>query len=448
MKVGVCSLMFAVAMAVSCSAWAQERDPKKDDAKPAAKEEKKDSAKAAAKKEEKPAEKPTEKPAEQPPEKPATAAEFPAIYKKWNEVDKQLNELGEKYQIAPSSEERAVLRERYQKLVIESEKLLPQLRSSAEAAFEADPGKDPDVKKIMIGLMAYDFRRDEYEAVLKRGEKLLAAKVEEPAIYSIAGAAAYLADDYDAAEKYLPRADKAGRLDDEGKEYLKELPKTKELWGKEQAIRAKEMEADDLPRVKLETSKGTIILELFENEAPQTVGNFVHLVETKFYDNKAFHRVIAGFMAQAGSPTGDGIGGPGYEIPCECYRPDYRHHFRGSLSMAHLEARDTGGSQFFITFRPTANLDGKHTVFGRVIEGMEVLPNLQRRNPDLERTGAVFPVADKILSATIVRKREHEYAPTKVETKPPKTEPETGKAVPGKTIPKSIPKSGKAAGKK
>ena len=442
MKVGACSLTFAVAMALACSAWAQEKDAPKDGAKPATKEEKKEPAKAAGKKEEKPAEKPAEKPLE----KPATAADFPAIYKKWTDVDKQLNELGEKYQLAPSSEERAVLRDRYQKLVTESEKLLPQLRSSAEAAFEAAPGKDPDVKKIMIGLMAYDYRREEFEAVLKKAEKLLAAKVEDPAIYSIAGTAAFLADDYDTAEKFLPLADKANKLDEEGKEYLKELPKTKELWTKEQAIRAKEKEADDLPRVKLETSKGDIVLELFENEAPQTVGNFVHLVETKKYDNTIFHRVLAGFMAQGGDPQGDGTGGPGYEIPCECYRDDHRLHFRGTLSMAH-SGKDTGGSQFFITFRRTPHLDGKHTVFGRVIEGMDVLPKLQRRNPDLARTGATLPVADKIISATVVRKREHEYAPTKVAAKPTTPEPEKGKAIPGKSIPKSIPKSGKAAGK-
>ena len=121
----------------------------------------------------------------------------------------------------------------------ESEQILPRLRSSAEAAFAAEPGKDPDVKKIMIGLMAYDFRREEYDAVLKTAHKLLDAKVEEPAIYSIVGVAAYLSDDYDTAEKYLPLADKAGKLDEEGKEYLKELPKTKELWVKEQAIRAR-----------------------------------------------------------------------------------------------------------------------------------------------------------------------------------------------------------------
>ncbi|NIL96753.1 MAG: peptidylprolyl isomerase [Planctomycetales bacterium] len=162
-----------------------------------------------------------------------------------------------------------------------------------------------------------------------------------------------------------------------------------------------------MPRVRLTTSQGDIVIELFENEAPQTVGNFVNLVEKKFYDGLTFHRVLASFMAQGGCPQGDGRGGPGYQIPCECYREGYRKHFRGSLSMAHA-GRDTGGSQFFLTFAPTKHLDGKHTVFGRVIEGMDVLSKLQRRDPDHRSA----PPPDKIIQAVVVRKRDHPYKPT------------------------------------
>lgn len=444
MKVGfgglILSLALAVTLAWSSAAWSQEKDAKKEEApKPAAKEEKKEPAKPAAKTEEKPAEKKAEKPSEPPP-KPATAADFTAIHKKWSDIDKQLNELGEKYRFAPSSEERAVLRDRFQKLVTESEKLLPQLRSSAEAAFEAEPGKNPDVTKTVIGLMAFDYRRDELEAVRDRTQKLLAAKIEDPAIYSIAGMAAYFAEDFETAEKYLPIADKAKKLDEEGQEHLKELPKTKELWAKEQAIRAKEQEKDDLPRIKLETSKGTIVVELFENEAPQTVGNFVSLVEAKKYDGTPFHRVLNGFMAQGGD---DGADGPGYQIPCECYREDHRLHFRGTLSMAHIGKRDTAGSQFFLTFRRTSHLDGLHTAFGRVIEGMDVLAKLQRRNPELAKLGPL-PEPDKIITATVIRKRDHEYVPTKVEPKPDPTKDFPGKKPPAKSTGE---KSGKAAAK-
>src|SRR5262249_42783381 len=158
--------------------------------------------------------------------------------------------------------------------------------------------------------------------------------------------------------------------------------------------------ANDLPRVKLETTKGTIIIELFENEAPQTVGNFVSLVEKKFYDGLTFHRVLGGFMAQGGDPTGTGTGGPGYHILCECFKPEARQHCRGTLSMAHA-GRDTGGSQFFLTFRPTTHLNGRHTAFGRVIEGMDVLAKLQRRDPQ----AANPPEPDKIVKAKVLRKR-------------------------------------------
>jgi cyclophilin family peptidyl-prolyl cis-trans isomerase len=165
-----------------------------------------------------------------------------------------------------------------------------------------------------------------------------------------------------------------------------------------------------LPRVKLQTTKGDIVIELFENEAPDTVGNFISLVEDGFYNDLSFHRVLKNFMAQGGDPKGDGTGGPGYNIYCECYKPDYRRHFQGSLSMAHA-GRDTGGSQFFLTFRQTPHLNGRHTCFGRVIEGMDVLSRLQRVNPEMP--GDETP--DKIVKAEVVRKRDHAYAPRKVE---------------------------------
>jgi cyclophilin family peptidyl-prolyl cis-trans isomerase len=159
--------------------------------------------------------------------------------------------------------------------------------------------------------------------------------------------------------------------------------------------------------VKLETSKGTIVVELFENEAPNTVANFVSLVEGGKYDGLTFHRVLPHFVAQGGDPKGDGTGGPGYAIKCEWPNDPNRMHFRGVLSMAHA-GKDTGGSQFFLTMLPTPHLNDRHTVFGRVIEGMDVLADLQRINPE-EPTAAKEP--DKIVKAEVIRKRDHEYKP-------------------------------------
>ena len=123
-----------------------------------------------------------------------------------------------------------------------------------------------------------------------------------------------------------------------------------------------------MTRAIMETDKGTIHLELFDKDAPNTVKNFVTLAEQGFYDGLTFHRVIPNFMVQGGCPIGNGTGGPGYKIKCKI---NPNKHLAGTLSMAHA-GRDTGGSQFFICHSPQPHLDGQHTVFGKT-EDMDVV---------------------------------------------------------------------------
>ncbi|MEO0489866.1 MAG: peptidylprolyl isomerase [Cyanobacteria bacterium J06659_2] len=123
-----------------------------------------------------------------------------------------------------------------------------------------------------------------------------------------------------------------------------------------------------MTRAVMETEKGTINLELFDQDAPKTVENFVKLSQSGFYDGLNFHRVISNFMIQGGCPEGSGRGGPGYTIKCEI---NPNKHEAGTLSMAHA-GRDTGGSQFFICHAPQPHLDGVHTVFGKT-EDMDVV---------------------------------------------------------------------------
>jgi len=123
--------------------------------------------------------------------------------------------------------------------------------------------------------------------------------------------------------------------------------------------------------VQIETTHGSFRVELFEDRAPVTTGNFVDLIEKGFYDEVVFHRVIDGFMIQGGCPQGTGTGGPGYKIKDEFHR-ELRHSDEGILSMANA-GPNTGGSQFFITLAATPWLDGKHAIFGKVVEGMEVV---------------------------------------------------------------------------
>lgn len=125
-------------------------------------------------------------------------------------------------------------------------------------------------------------------------------------------------------------------------------------------------------KVLLKTSMGNITIQLFEEKAPITTANFKKLVSQGFYDGTIFHRVIAGFMIQGGDPTGTGTGGPGYTIKDE-FVPELKHGKAGILSMANTSQPNTGGSQFFITLAPTPWLDGKHSVFGEVIGGIDVL---------------------------------------------------------------------------
>ena len=124
-------------------------------------------------------------------------------------------------------------------------------------------------------------------------------------------------------------------------------------------------------KIKFTTNKGVFVAEMFEDKAPLTTKNFIELVEKGFYDGIIFHRVIDGFMIQGGDPTGTGMGGPGYKIKDE-FGEGLKHDDEGILSMANA-GPNTAGSQFFITLAPTPWLNGHHAIFGKVVEGMDVV---------------------------------------------------------------------------
>lgn len=135
-----------------------------------------------------------------------------------------------------------------------------------------------------------------------------------------------------------------------------------------------------MKQAKIHTNHGTLTVNFFEKDAPITVDNFIKLCESGFYNGLKFHRVIPGFVAQAGCPNGIGNGGPGYSIKCEI-NGENQYHDKGVLSMAH-RGRDTGGSQFFICHSrsTTQHLDKVHTVFGKVIEGIELIDKIKQND--------------------------------------------------------------------
>jgi len=333
-------------------------------------------------------------------------AEFNQVYTEWKNLLTELRTLREEY-VSAKAERKREIEKRYDELVAKGDTLQPQVIEKATAAYQESPEANPELAEFLKGLVHWRCRMDDYEQAAPLAKLLIDNKIPDNNVYAWAGMAAFATNDFDAAEQYFQKADENGVLDEMGKQFRSTLDYYKKAWPKEKAAREAEAKADDLPRVLLKTSKGEIEVELLENEAPNTVANFISLVEKGYYNGLTFHRVIPNFMAQGGDPKGDGSGGPGYTIPDEVSNPNHRLHFRGSLSMAKTAEPDSGGSQFFLNFVPTQHLDGKHTVFGRVIKGHDVLAKIQRREPG----GEEQPPADKILEAKVVRKRSHPYEP-------------------------------------
>ena len=149
----------------------------------------------------------------------------------------------------------------------------------------------------------------------------------------------------------------------------------------------------DLPLIQIQTNHGDIKIDMFEDDAPNTVANMISLVERGYYDGLNFHRVIPDFMIQGGCPEGTGTGGPGYNFDDE-FTMERLHDSSGVLSMANAGPR-TNGSQFFITHVPCPHLDGKHTVFGKVVEGLDVVFQIEQGD-----------IIEKLL---VLKKRDHIY---------------------------------------
>ena len=348
------------------------------------------------------------------------------------ELAKKLTAMKVEYQDAASARRNEIYTE-YQKLYKRGLELQKTTIARAFDAHDETPNRNQLVVNLLYNTIIWEFNRENYEESVRVFKRLVASGLikESGQFYVFAGLAAMMSMNYEEAEAWLKTAEESGELKKKFTEWLQSsksgtdlaqsmqgqlrmMPQIKAAWAKEQEIRKAETVAGEqdpakkLPRVEMTTSKGKIVLELFENEAPNTVANFISLVEKKFYDGIVFHRVLPNFMAQGGDPRGTGSGGPGYAFDDECGNrfPQYRRHFRGSISMANA-GPNTNGSQFFLTFVPTAMLDGRHTVFGRVVEGLEVLSEIQRVDPKDEE--ATVPELDKIIEAKVLNKREHVY---------------------------------------
>lgn len=364
-------------------------------------------------------------PAAEPTERSRERADFDAVLDEWNPFIDGLRQVRRDYATAPP-EASPDLEKEYARMVKKGQFLEAQLVDAAVIACVKQPEENEDLSYFLGNMAATLLLREEYEDALSIGQKLIDNRLgggDQYMMYYFTAIAAYAVSDFDLAARHFEWLDENERripgkdtlaqrnlLKEVVREVRADLDYYKAAWPGERARREQEKAAADLPRVLLKTNKGEIELELFEDDAPNTVANFISLVEKGFYDGLTFYYVEQRLLAQTGCPEGNGTGGPGHMIRCECYQPNHRLHFRGSVSMA-TKGPDTGGSQFCIAFRPVRTLDGKQTVFGRVVGGLDVLARLQRRKPDPEIEEELLPKPDELIEATVLRKRSHSYEP-------------------------------------
>lgn len=337
---------------------------------------------------------------------PQDEAAGQAALERWQAAFNDIQEMIPQIRAATASN-RAELLQQYQAKLAELRTVRREVEPALLQTVQDSTSIPEPLHDALLELGRLAVSEDSYERAFQLLKPLVDAGSDDGLVYQFAAMAAYGSDRFEVAQELVDKIKAQG--DDLRIEFMRRsatgLATRIEQWKAEQAIRAAEAEKDDLPRVKFETTAGDVIIELYEDQAPNTVANFITLVEKGYYDGLTFHRVLPQFMAQGGCPNGTGAGGPGYSVPCECQQANHRKHFSGTLSMAHA-GRDTGGSQFFLTFLATPHLDGQHTAFGRVIEGMDSVANLEKMNPEAPNPNMQ---PSKIVKATVVRKRDHEY---------------------------------------
>ncbi len=340
--------------------------------------------------------------------------EFDTSIAEWKQAIKDIRTAGNKFLLSERADAQR-WRDKWKEAIAIGERKMSTVIPASIKLYKLGGKKDPDLNKLIARIFQTLFEEGKYQKAYDLGQVIVNRNPGNAQAKFLLGRCAMLLNKFEEADAIGEEfSSLIPAINDKEQVLFGQIGTLKTLWKEELDAQKKDALAK-LPRVQMKTTKGTIVLELFEDQAPDTVGNFISLVEAKYYDGKTFHRVINHFMAQAGAYTEAQEYKPvGYFIYDEFNRPDARSHFRGSLSMAKGVEPNTGNSQFFINFVPTPGLNGLHTVFGRVISGWDALDQLNRnRKTDSEGTEDAIEGAldDKIISVRVIRKRDHEYKP-------------------------------------
>lgn len=337
----------------------------------------------------------------------------------------KLNETVVRYNTGEMSEDRKN-RRRWNELIEEGLPLFQNMMQAALAEFKQDPEKNFEIANLLYYVVKQEVEGDRPEGTLDLIEALIEFDYPDPQLRNFHTIAAFGLNEYDRCYESLKFMVDNKRASEKLEEMFEDFEGNKRLWEEELEYRKQDAAGEPLPKVLIQTTKGDIEVELFENQAPETVGNFLSLVESGYYENLTFHRVTQHYMVQTGCENGDGTGTPGYTVFGEMNKPNARKFFRGTLGLALASNVETGeilpnsgGSQFFFSVLPAYNLNGVYTAFGRVTKGMHVLGILAKIDPEEDKEkkkdDESKEMPDEIIRIEVLNKRDHEYKPNKVE---------------------------------
>jgi cyclophilin family peptidyl-prolyl cis-trans isomerase len=350
------------------------------------------------------------------------AKEYLEAFKEFRDALTQLDQVQYKQQLAVvvTDEVFEDITKQWLEAIDQGNRAYEQWLSKAAEIFASDPQKYSLIGDSLVEMMMNDTDRDRFDPWLAPAKALYnAQRLNGLELLSSAGLIGFANNDFDFAQLCWTPVLEGGKLPEQGKKYMEMMPEFKARWERELEFRKTEAAKDDNPRVEFITTKGRIVVELFEDAAPEAVACFMYLVENKYYSRMPVFRVETHHCAQIGCEKGDGKGNAGFTIPGEANLPNRRDHFRGTVSIAlgmnpttNIIDTESGGAQFFFGFLPLPHHNGTYTVFGRVVEGLPSLSMFRVMNlTDDEQRKDKSNRPDVVVSAKVLRKRDHEYRP-------------------------------------
>lgn len=341
--------------------------------------------------------------------------EFEKRLLEWRKIIIELRIAREEYYLAESYDESIEMRKKYDAIKESGNQKIREMKRAAAKAYQQKPRKGTIYHEFLINSLMFDVERTEDQEIAYLMAKALDTQpIARPDVARFAGLSFFIHSDFDKAKKHL---DFGMSQSEDGMQEFKLrrdlISRLKPVWEQE-LKRREEDKKTKLPRAVFETTKGKFVVELFENDVPNTVKNFVKLAKSGFYDGLDVFLVLPLKFATTGSPNGELTGSPGYVLKNEALDPKNRRgNFRGTLCAPSLESDDSkvAGSIFMITFGPYGDANtNEYCNFGRVVEGMEVVDALNRTN-SLKGEPLENPKIDKITSVTIENLRDHDYEP-------------------------------------